>query len=34
MAHLSITEGIGASDRPETEWGAHVTDEEYGGEAR
>ena len=32
MAHLSITEGIGASDRPETEWGAHVTDEEYGAE--
>jgi quercetin dioxygenase-like cupin family protein len=29
MAHLSITEGIGASDRPETDWGAHVTDEEY-----
>jgi quercetin dioxygenase-like cupin family protein len=29
MAHLSITEGIGPSDRPETDWGAHVTDEEY-----
>ena len=29
MTHLSITEGIGPSDRPETDWGAHVTEEEY-----
>jgi quercetin dioxygenase-like cupin family protein len=28
MAHLSITEGT-SDQRPETEWGAHVTDEEY-----
>jgi quercetin dioxygenase-like cupin family protein len=28
MAHLSITEAPG-EERPETEWGAHVTDEEY-----
>jgi quercetin dioxygenase-like cupin family protein len=31
MAHLSITEGVGDADRPETYWGEHVTDEEYGG---
>ncbi len=31
MAHLSITEGVGEGERPETEWGDHVTDEEYGG---
>lgn len=31
MTHLSITEGVGEGERPETEWGAHVTDEEYGG---
>ena len=30
MTHLSITEG-GGSDRPETEWGDHVTDDEYSG---
>jgi quercetin dioxygenase-like cupin family protein len=29
MTHLSITEGVGDSDRPETNWGAHVTDAEY-----
>ena len=29
MTHLSITEAPG-DERPETEWGAHVTDAEYG----
>ena len=33
MTHLSITEGAGESSRPETDWGAHVTDAEYRGEA-
>ena len=31
MMHLSITEGIGAQDKPETNWGEHVTDAEYRG---
>jgi quercetin dioxygenase-like cupin family protein len=31
MAHFSITEGIGDSSRPEADWGAHVSDSEYGG---
>lgn len=31
MSHLSVTEGVGDSVKPETEWGAHVTDAEYGG---
>ena len=30
MIHLSITEGVGAGEKPEAEWGAHVTDAEYG----
>ena len=30
MTHLSITEGVGEGERPEMEWGAHVTDAEYG----
>ena len=30
MTHLSITEGVGAGGPPESEWGDHVTDEEYG----
>ncbi len=31
MSHLSITEaGPPGSDRPETDWGEHVTDDEYG----
>lgn len=34
MTHLSITEGVGESDKPETRWGAHVTDNEYGAEAQ
>ena len=34
MTHLSITEGIGQSDKPETDWGAHVTDDEYRSEPR
>jgi quercetin dioxygenase-like cupin family protein len=29
MTHLSITEGTGDGSKPETEWGAHVTDDEY-----
>lgn len=32
MTHLSITEGVGDSDRPETDWGPHVTDAEYRGQ--
>jgi len=32
MAHLSITEGVGSEDRPESVWGALVTDDEYRGE--
>jgi quercetin dioxygenase-like cupin family protein len=30
MTHLSITEGVGDRPEPETNWGAHVTDDEYG----
>jgi quercetin dioxygenase-like cupin family protein len=30
MSHLSVTEGAGP-DVPETDWGQHVTDAEYGG---
>ncbi|HTU39208.1 MAG TPA: cupin domain-containing protein [Acidimicrobiales bacterium] len=30
MTHLSITEGVGDSDKVETQWGDHVTDDEYG----
>ncbi len=34
MTHLSITEGVGPdSDKRETNWGEHVTDTEYRGEA-
>lgn len=33
MTHLSMTEGVGESDRPEAEWGMHVTDDEYREEA-
>lgn len=29
MTHLSITEGVGDSKTPESEWGPHVTDSEY-----
>ena len=29
MSHLSMTEGVEGSERPETEWGALVTDAEY-----
>ena len=29
MMHLSITEGVGDQDKPETNWGDHVTDTEY-----
>jgi quercetin dioxygenase-like cupin family protein len=31
MTHLSLTEGVGEGERPETEWGAHVTEDEYRG---
>ena len=30
MSHLSITEATG-DERPDADWGAHVTDEEYPG---
>jgi quercetin dioxygenase-like cupin family protein len=30
MSHLSITEGVGDADMPESQWGDHVTDAEYG----
>ncbi len=33
MTHLSITEGVGNGEKPETDWGAHVTDAEYHGQA-
>jgi quercetin dioxygenase-like cupin family protein len=33
MAHLSITEGVGNREKPETDWRAHVTDAEYHGQA-
>jgi quercetin dioxygenase-like cupin family protein len=29
MAHLSVTEGVGDSEQPETDWGDHVTEAEY-----
>ena len=30
MSHLSLTEGVAPDDeRPESQWGAHVTDAEY-----
>ncbi len=32
MTHLSVTEGVGDSEKPETDWGAHVTDAEYRGQ--
>src|SRR5438067_1299073 len=31
MSHLSITEGVAQGDGPETEWAAHVANEEYDG---
>ena len=31
MTHLSLTEGVGPGQGPEAEWGARVTDAEYGG---
>jgi quercetin dioxygenase-like cupin family protein len=31
MTHISLTEGTGDAERPETEWGAPVTDAEYHG---
>jgi quercetin dioxygenase-like cupin family protein len=33
MTHLSITEGVAPDDsRPESDWGEHVTDDEYHGQ--
>jgi quercetin dioxygenase-like cupin family protein len=32
MTHLSITEGVGNDEKPETDWRAHVTDAEYHGQ--
>jgi quercetin dioxygenase-like cupin family protein len=29
MTHLSITEAVPGAERPETDWGEHVTDAEY-----
>jgi quercetin dioxygenase-like cupin family protein len=29
MTHISMTEGVPESQGPETEWGDHVTDDEY-----
>ena len=29
MTHLSITEAVPGDQRPEADWGEHVTDEEY-----
>ena len=34
MTHLSITEGVGNDEKPETNWRAHVTDAEYRGRGR
>ncbi len=33
MTHLSVTEGVGAGEKPETHWQTHVTEAEYRGEA-
>jgi hypothetical protein len=33
MTHLSITESAGQADKPDADWGAHVTDAEYRGAA-
>jgi quercetin dioxygenase-like cupin family protein len=32
MTHLSMTEAVAQGERPELEWGAHVSDAEYRGE--
>ncbi|HYK33610.1 MAG TPA: hypothetical protein VEV63_16690 [Streptosporangiaceae bacterium] len=29
MSHLSITEAVPGDERPEPDWGEHVTDAEY-----
>ena len=34
MTHLSITETLGQTDKPDTDWGVHVTDVEYRAEGR
>jgi quercetin dioxygenase-like cupin family protein len=31
MSHLSITEAVPGGERPEADWGEHVTDDEYNG---
>ncbi|GAA3703648.1 cupin domain-containing protein [Arthrobacter ginkgonis] len=33
MSHLAMWEGTGDAEVPETEWGEHVTEEEYRGQA-
>jgi hypothetical protein len=33
MTHLSITEAVPEDQGPETKWGEHVTDAEYGRDA-
>jgi quercetin dioxygenase-like cupin family protein len=33
MTHLSVTEGVGDSEKPETDWRSHVSEAEYRGEA-
>jgi quercetin dioxygenase-like cupin family protein len=30
MVHLAMWDGVGPDHGPETQWGAHVTDDEYG----
>jgi hypothetical protein len=30
MSHLAMSESPGDDQAPETEWGEHVTDKEYG----
>jgi hypothetical protein len=31
MTHLSITEAVPDAERPDADWGDHVTDDEYNG---
>ena len=31
MTHLSITEAVADAERPDADWGDHVTDDEYNG---
>jgi hypothetical protein len=34
MSHLSITEAAPGDERPEADWGEHVTDDEYNARRR